>query len=83
MLSLVWTWAVARMGGLDGTWGTDEREELASILRLDSTARPQAVLVPAFDAAKRPTTTSPVLRFNLGELGLPLPDASNVTFCAF
>lgn len=69
------------MGGLDGTWTTAEREELASILNTDLTAKPRTAVVPAFDHAKRPTATERVLDSNLGELGLPLPDASNVTFC--
>lgn len=32
--ALLWTWAVARMGGVDGVWGVQAREELWSVLGL-------------------------------------------------
>lgn len=77
----VWTWAVARIGGLDGVWTSASREKLARLLHLDLAVEARVATVPAFNPAERPTTTAPLLASNLAELGLPLPDASNVTFC--
>ena len=40
---MLWTWAVARLGGTDGRWGVDEREEIKSLLKLTPDAGSHAV----------------------------------------
>lgn len=79
----VWTWAVARMGGLDGTWGDAERQEIATLLGFDLAKAPRSVAVEAFDREARPTVSEATLHSNLGEMGLPTPEVSEVLFCAF
>lgn len=83
--STVWTWIVAKMGGIHGIWGDAERQELASLLDLDplkSSSSHKSVKVRSFDADERPTLAPSTLKSDLGELGITHPKASNITFCA-
>ena len=74
--ALLWTWAVARVGGLEGIWRADAREEVRKVLGLSKDMGDVNVLVKR---GKR-TTTEDIKAMSLEEQwDLPLKTA--YVFC--
>lgn len=57
--ALLWTWIVAKVGGVDGTWGPESREALLAALGVDddwsTTSRDQPLLVVRVQIQPRST----------------------------
>lgn len=84
--SMLWTWAIARMGGLDGMWGEEEREELREMLGLSEgegeEKREERVEIPKFvQGETRPMMEWENLVGQMEEMEVEGPQVTELLWC--
>lgn len=82
--SMLWTWAVARLGGEGGTWGERERSEVRGVFGLDGDRGKEGeatVWVEGFRREKRPGFEWMDLKGRLDEMGVEGPMATELLWC--
>ncbi|KAL7417606.1 hypothetical protein BDY24DRAFT_375433 [Mrakia frigida] len=74
--SMLWTWAVVRLGGEDGMWGDEEREEIRKMLRVREATTQKSVVIPRFDKSTRPMMDWKNLEPQMKEMGVEGPQVT-------
>ncbi|WVR04699.1 hypothetical protein IAU60_001710 [Kwoniella sp. DSM 27419] len=77
--ALLWTWAVGKLGGVDGFWGPNAREELRQVLRLTEKENATGM---AF-VSRGPRKTLDDLEEVQSQAGWDGPEASTYYFSSF
>lgn len=80
--AMLWSWAVARLGGIDGMWGGEERNEVRRVLKIEGMAEePKNVWVDAYSREKRPGMGWIDLKGKLDEMGVDGPMVTEMLWC--
>lgn len=80
---MLWTWAIARLGGEDGMWGVEEREEIREMLGMSRESEQKSVIIQRLDKEARPMMDWKNLLPQLEDMGVEGPQVTELLWCEF